>query len=192
MRTMGFQYVFSSFNPVKNRDDGINTINGKEKHVPYLPRFDDCLKQKITQKHGHADTSHIPCKSFGLLADIKKSEDQARQSHGNQQGQTRCVNGQNRKTGKGYQGIQYRDTIDAVHKIEGIDPAYQQNQYQRQYPKSFLKEMQLIGNQQNRKDMRTKTRQLRQRFYVVNKTHEGYQNDRQGYCPTHVPQQKSY
>ena len=84
MGTMGFQYIFSFFYPVKNRDDGINAVNGEEKYVADLPRFGNGFKQKITQEHCHANASNITRKSLGLLADIKKSEDQTRQSHSNQ------------------------------------------------------------------------------------------------------------
>lgn len=75
MGTMGLQYIFSFFNPLKNGDDGINTINGEEKNITNLPCFDNGLKQKIAQKNCHTDTAHIFRKSFGLLADIKKSKD---------------------------------------------------------------------------------------------------------------------
>lgn len=46
MGTMGLQYIFSFFNPLKNGDDGINTINGEEKNITDCPVSTMVLNKK--------------------------------------------------------------------------------------------------------------------------------------------------
>jgi hypothetical protein len=70
-----------------------------------------------------------PAKKSSLFSDIKRVQNKTRQAHGNQQRQTRLIYWQKEKLTMAVNAYNDGYTINTVHKIKGINPAYQQYEY---------------------------------------------------------------